>query len=216
MSESTQASTSGDVSATSGAVKGESEETTSDPTSTSGGVVSTVPKAHAEKILKESKNKSLKIDELSAKVQELEDAKLTDDQKWQALAERRGEENTELKTKIQTWETTAEKDKKLNAVKRHLRAMGLKPEKEALVLEKLIDVSTLIIDPDTKAVLGAEELAKSFRQEHADLGVFGRQVPGVNQDAPRLDSGVTHSFEDKTKKEQWAEWVKLREQQTGG
>ena len=215
MSESTQASTSGDAPATSGAVKGESEAD-SDQTSTSGEAVTTVPRAHADKILKESKNKTLKIDELTAKVQELEDAKLTDDQKWQALAERRGEENTELKTKIQTWEITAEKDKKVKAVKNHLLALGLKPEKEALVLDKLIDVSTLVVDPDTGAVLGAEELAKQFRQEHADLGVFGRTVPGVNQDAPRIQSGGSHSFKDKTKEELWAQWAEERAKQTGG
>ena len=178
MSETT-ASTSGDASATSGAegqANAQVESTSGDETS--------VPKSHAEKILKESKNKSARIAELEAQLKGLEEAKLEEQQQWQTIAEKRGQELEQLKSKVELHDKTVEKARKVAAVKTHLVKMGLRPEQEELALNKLLDVNDLVVDPDTGAVLGAEEKAKLFRQEYGGLGIFGSQVPGVNQNAP--------------------------------
>ena len=173
-------STSGESTATSGAVTGDNQ--TENTTSTSG---EGVPKTHVEKILKESKNKSAKIAELEAKLNEIADSQLNEQQQYKELADKRLARIQELEAKDQATRQREEKARKLSAVEKHLSVMGLKPEHKDVVLGRMLEVEDLIIDPDTGAVLGAEDKAKDFRQQFGNLGFFGKAIPGTDSSAPQ-------------------------------
>lgn len=196
-----QESTSGDSTVTSGTVG----DVVNTGTTTSG-VVSdssddnSALKGHAEKILKESKNKSARIADLENQLLNLKDAKLNEQQQFKQLAEQRLQQIQELESKTQAHELQVEKAKKLSSVKNHLVAMGLRPEHQELALNKLLDVEDLMVDPDTGSVLGAEDKAKNFRQQYDSLGIFGKHVPGVNQDAAKQGT-MNKSVKDMSKKE---------------
>lgn len=196
--ENTEASTSGDASATSGANETES----------------TVPRGHVDKILKEKQNYALKVKELESKLSALEESKLQEQNQYKELAEKRLEQLKELESfKAQTMEQM-ERVKKVSAVKSHLKTLGLKPEHEEVALNKLLDTTKLMIDPDTGVVLGAEELAKEFRTTYASLGLFGKQVPGTNHDAPSSSqSGSTgKDLKSMSAAELKAEMIRLKSQ----
>lgn len=198
--EKDQASTSGDATATASGVGNETE--------------STVPRGHVDKILKEKQNYASRVKELEAKLSELEEGKLQEQNQYKELAEKRLEQLKELETfKTQTMEQM-ERVKKVSAVKSHLKSLGLKPEHEDVALNKLLDVSKLMVDPDTGVVLGAEELAKEFRTTYAGLGIFGKNVPGTNHDAPSSSSPgpVGRDLSKMTAAELKAEMIRLKSQ----
>lgn len=184
----TNASTSGDAAATSGAADGGVKGTQSNQQSTSGDSGSGGT-SHTEKLLKEKRNAMSRVAELEAQIQSMKDEKLTEKEEYKTLAEQRQKRVQELEQQVTADKKLREKARKVSAVKKHLVSMGLQPKHEEIVLNKLLDVEDLVIDPDTNAVLGAEEKAKTFRQSFADLGFFGKQGPGVNQDAPLVPDG---------------------------
>lgn len=196
MSEKNTAS-SGAVTATSGA-EGK-VETDQSQVETSG---STKPdSAFVEKLLKEKRNYASKAAELETQLKSMKDERLVEKEQYKQLAEQRLKTIQELEAKVQTDQALRDKARKLAAVKKHLAQMGLRPEHEELALNKLLDVEDLVIDPDTQAVLGAEEKAKVFRQNYGTLGIFGQKAPGVNQNAPAGSMTTPKSAKDMTKKE---------------
>jgi len=192
-----KAATSGAANATSGA-DGEVK------TDQSHGEASGSPKGDpsiVEKLLKEKRNYASKAADLEAKLKMFEDERLVEKEQFKTLAEQRLKEIQELTNRVQQDQALRDKARKLAAVKKQLVQMGLRPEHEELALNKLIDVEDLVIDPDTQAVLGAEEKAKAFRQSYSTLGIFGQKAPGVNQNAPAAGSTTPKSVRELTKKE---------------
>lgn len=188
--------TSGATTTASGVVDGQVEPKT-DPVGTSG----STGNVQLEKVLKEKRNAMQKIADLEAKLQASEEAKLTEQEQFRTLAEQRLKRVEELEAKIATTDKVMEKAKKVAAVKKHLSVMGLKSEHEDLALNKLLDVEDLMLDPDTGTVLGAEEKAKTFRQTYAGLGIFGKQGPGVENNAPSLNVNSTKSAREMSRDE---------------
>lgn len=192
-----KAATSGAADATSGASgEGTTEQT---QVETSG---STKPESSiVEKLLKEKRNYASKAADLESKLKAFEDERLVEKEQFKTLAEQRLKEIQELKTRVQQDQAMRDKARKLAAVKKQLVQMGMRAEHEELVLNKLLDVEDLIIDPETQAVLGAEEKAKAFRQSYATLGIFGQKAPGVNQNAPSTSTAGPKSVRELSKKE---------------
>lgn len=180
------ASTSGDASATSGA--GEGVSNTQNSTGSTSGDSGKGGSSHTEKLLKEKRNAMTRVSELEQEIQRLRDEKLAEKEEYKTLAEQRFKRLQELESQVENDRKLRDKARKVSAVKKHLVGMGLKAQHEEIVLNKLLDVDDLVIDPDTNAVLGAEEKAKTFRQSFADLGFFGQAGPGVNQDAPQTST----------------------------
>lgn len=148
------------------------------------------------KALKEKSNWRSKALELENKLKSFEDQRLEEKEQYKALAEQRLKEIQELRNTVTQTQQERERARKFNAVREHLVKMGLKQDRESLVFDKLLDVSDLVIDPDTNTVLGAEEKAKDFRKTYADLNLFGQRMPNVNQNAPAYSTQSTKSFKE--------------------
>lgn len=179
-------STSGDTTATSGAVDGQIAQTEVDSSQdTSGSSEGTIPKSHLEKVLKEKRNLSAKLAELENAIKSREEQDMLANNQHKEVADLHREENRKLKAELEAREQMLVKAKKVSALKKHLVQMGLNTQYEELVLNKLVDVDDLVIDPETGAVLGAEDKAKRVRQDFAGLGgLFGGNVHRVDQSAP--------------------------------
>ena len=180
-----EVSTSGDTTDTSGSVKEQtSQEKEANAAATSGAADGSIPNAHLEKVLKESRNKTAKIAELEAMINNIADEKLTTQQQFKELADKRLLEIKALTATTEAHKEQVEKARKISEVKRHLVALGMNPQYEDMVLNKLLDVKDLMIDPDTNAVLGAEEKAQWVRQEYGPLNLFNHSTSRVDQSAP--------------------------------
>ena len=167
-------------------------------------------KEFVDKLLKEKKNYAGRVSELESKLKADEESKMEQNKQYKELADTLRKENGDLKQKIDGFSKMSEQAKKIGAVRSHLQKFGLKPEYEELALNKLLDVSGVVIDSDSGAVLRAEETAKSFHQEYSKLGIFGEKVPGTRFDAPSHSTNqVTRDYSKMSVKELQEEYKKL-------
>lgn len=188
-------STSGGATATSGA--GEKGNTTQNLDNNSSQAEG--KSAFAEKVLREKQNAMKRIAELEAKLTAAEEEKLAENEQYKQLAEQRLMKLQSLESEMTTFKSKMEKAKKVSAVKKHLNQMGLRPQHEDLVLGKLLDVDDLVIDPDTGAVLGADEKAKTFRQQYADLNLFGSGSPRASHQASISTESINKNWKELSK-----------------
>lgn len=192
MEENSQA-TSGAESTASG-VDNENEA----PSSTSGEPgANGYPSHFVEKVKKEKDNYAKQAADLKAKLAELEaklnssaEQKLAEKEQYKTLWEQEKTRRTELEQFVQKTKAEKVESTKRDAVKKHLFDLGLRPEKEDVVF-RLMDLSNVMVDDETLAVIGAEEAAKALYEKHNDLGIFKHASPKVShQAAPSRQVGL--------------------------
>jgi len=115
----------------------------------------------AEKARKESEEKAA----LSAKLQEIETARLKEKDDQKGLAEMYQKKYVELETKLKEQEAEQQRAIKLTQVKREWEKLGLKDANAAEKLLKLVDLDKIKYDPDLKITLGQEEEAKRIFED---------------------------------------------------
>lgn len=153
----------------------------------------------AAKVLREKQNAMKRIAELEAKLSEVEETKLNENEQYKQLAEQRLKRLESLETELTTYKSKMERAKKVSAVKKHLSQLGLRPQHEDLVLGRLLDVDDLVVDPDTGVVLGADEKAKTFRQQYADLNLFGSDSPRASHQASVSSQSINRNLKEMSK-----------------
>ena len=177
--------TSGSTPATSGA----GESTSSTATS---GVGDESTKQY-EKLLKEKQNYAKSTAELKAELEEFrnkekqrEEAELIKTQQHEKVIELRNKELEETKNELLNYRKRESEGRKSIAVLSELKKLGfVDTESNKEIVMKLLDKKDVEIDPTTNTVLGADLSAKVFFEKYNNLGLFGKTVPGVNQNSPQ-------------------------------
>ena len=137
----------------------------------------------AERALEEKERAGLEAKEEYKKLYELEKQKVGEHE--QVLAEMRVKQQTaEINSKLRD----------------ELTRLGCKPESIQDAF-KLIDRSTVNVDPETGLILGAEDAAKMFQEKYSQYGFFSRASVGVSQTAPNTKPVTDKSVGEMTTKE---------------
>jgi hypothetical protein len=183
-----ETATSGANSSTSG-LESQSNNVKTNVTSTSGGGANG-PSPLEQKLKKEKENYAKKAQELQnklnefeTKAQEAQQEELVKKEQYKTLFEQEKQKADGLQAKLFERDKQVIEARKRSAVKEHLVGLGLNAEHDKAVF-KLMDISSVIVDEDTGAIIGAEEAAKSFQSQYKALGFFGKQGPGVSHAAP--------------------------------
>jgi len=199
METQTTTATSGAGGATSGATD-KADETRSEQLDTSGSEDQKSGTDLVAKIKKEKDNYAKRVAELKAELDaknaELESHReqgLVQKEEFKTLYER------EKEARLKREQELAERDKrdqealKKAAVREHLLKLGLNPTHEKTAF-RLMDISTVVVDADTKAVIGSDEAAKAFYDQFKDLGLFGKAGAGVSHTAPGKPATFEHEI----------------------
>lgn len=188
-----QTATSGVDSATSGAGQVNSE-TVNDQSQATSGVsdsegAGSHPQTFVDKLRKEKENttrKNVELQEqLAALQQQIVEAKESDLQKNEQYKELWTQEQEKRKVAEESFNSLQSKvtdGKKMSAIRDELLKRGLNPEHEKSAF-RLMDTDQVMIDPDTGAIIGADDAAKDFHEQFKSLGFFGHPVPGVSHQA---------------------------------
>jgi len=151
--------------------------------------------SHVLKLKKEKDNYAKKVHELQGIVDQQAADKLAaekDDlvkkEQYKTLYEQEKEKREGLESEVSANKVLKVESNKRAAIKKHLVGLGLNSEHEETAF-KLMDSSSVFVDEETGVIVGAEDAAKSFYDQHKTLGLFGKQVPGVSHAAPASKQG---------------------------
>jgi len=126
------------------------------------------------------------LDEMKRLHAESQESELQSKEQYKELWEQSKEELQKVKGEHESLNLKITEGKKMSAVKEELRKRGLNPHNEVHAL-KLMDVSQVLIDPETGTVVGAEDAAKDLHEQLKDSGFFGQAVPGVSHQAATVN-----------------------------
>lgn len=152
------------------------------------------PAHFVEKLKKEQSNWRAKAKELEAQLKQRQESELKEQNKYKELFEARTQELAAARTELTGYQEKMKHARKLAAVSQELQKLGIRPGKEQ-VAYKLMDLTKVAIDEDTETVIGADQVAKSFYEENADLGIWGKPSPRVSHAAASSDA-TPHSISD--------------------
>ena len=146
------------------------------------------------KLLREKKNVTAKNQELMSEVEKLrqelkirEEKELEQQQNFQELAKRSKEDAESWKQKYLGQQKLIENAAKEGSLKSELRKLGIKENRIPLAM-KMVDISAVKYDNETKTVFGHEEIAKSLSDTVPEF--FGGSSQ-ISQNAP---TGVPVDF----------------------
>jgi hypothetical protein len=193
-------STSGDTSDTSGSEGGNKEKETQ---------TKTYSEEFVSKMRGELDNYRKSAKELETKLKEIETKDLEKKNEYKTLYEQQLKRASDLEGQLTGIKEQTVGSKKKEALTKSLFKLGLDEKflDDALKLTTLKNVS---VDPETHAVFGADEEAKSFFEKYKGLGFFKgvKRLP-TNHDAPRFnEKPIT---EDLSKMSQQQKLARLRE-----
>jgi len=180
-------STSGDKTASSGAVDNQENTTVASGDGK-------YPAEFVEKLKQEKLNQAKalaaarqELNDLKNSVQTREQQELEQKQEYKKLYEAEKARVESIQKEYSSVQEQIRANKMATAVRSELIKLGL-DETHAETALRLVDKNLVNIDPGTQIVVGADEAAKQFHAKHAALGFFKRSMPGVNHAA-------THSVE---------------------
>ena len=153
-----------------------------------------------EKAVSQKKNLHARLRELETQAAEREQAKLQEQQKFQQLYEAQKAEADKLRAELDQRRVAETTQMKREALKAELFKLGLNPKHEAHAM-RLADLDSLMVDEESKTVIGVDEAARKFHSEFADIGLFQRPGPGVAQNAPRTQVVTDKPLKDLTQEE---------------
>lgn len=156
----------------------------------------TYPAHFVDKLKKEKDSKVRQIAELTQRLESLEQERdqsqvkdLEEKEQFKTLYEQEKTRRSEIEQRLGSLQTAMVEARKKSAVKKELLKLGLDPVREDIAF-RLIDTSAVIVDDETNVIIGAEDVAKAFYDQNKDLGIFGRQTPGVSHQAPQRTGGT--------------------------
>lgn len=171
--------------------------------------------AHIEKILKEKRNamaaleeERKRIEDLEAKIKEMEQNALIEKENFKELYERSKQESESVKSEYSQFKTKYYDGIKFGALRQELIKQGAS-ESRIDSLCKLVDISKLKYNDEHKVVLGADDEAKMLKEKLPEL--FGTNVPSVSHDQPGSSNIAINTLEEFKKlpiKEQTPEKLK--------
>jgi len=192
----TQSATSGASADTSGSVLTKPEEVQSKPESAASGAERVEGTDLVSKLKREKDNYVKRVAELQTQLDAQNAANelakeqdLVQKEQFKTLYEREKEKAEKLVQDLSQRDKRDQEALKRASVKEHLVRLGLNSEHEKTAF-RLMDISTVIVDQETGAVIGSEDAAKAFHDQFKTLGLFGRQGVGVSHDAPASSGGV--------------------------
>lgn len=141
-----------------------------------------------EKTLSQKKRRDEENRELRTRLAALEEGKLKEKEQYKELYEASRKELGTLKADLDRRLASEVTQLKKDALKQELFKLGLNPKHEATAL-RLADIDSLMVDEETKTVIGVVDAAKAFQNDFNEIGLFGRPVASVTQTAPQ--SAVT-------------------------
>lgn len=153
---------------------------------------------HFNKLLREKKNVTAKNHELMSENEKLrqelkirEEKELEQQQNFQEIAKRSKEEAESWKEKYMGQQLVIENAAKEGTLKNELRKLGIKEDRMQLAM-KIVDLSAVKYDTETKTVFGHEEIAKSLSDTAPEF--FGGTAE-ISQAAPTavpVDFGLSN------------------------
>ncbi len=203
METTSTSTTSGVVTATSGVVDKVVAPVTKPETVTSGTDKVEVANTGTDlvaKIKKEKDNYKARVLELEAQAKEATDKGLLQKQEYKTLYEQTKEALEKSVLDVESRDKRDELALKKSSVRTHLLKLGLNPAHESTAF-RLMDISKVVVDKETQAVLGSEDAAKLFHEQFKELGIFGTVGVGVSHQAPTNSDGINSVRGAKTQKE---------------
>ena len=146
--------------------------------------------ASFHKAVSQKKALQARLAELEAQMSEEQSRKLESKQKYETLYQQEKERRAAVENQLGALRQAEVDRTKQTAVRSELMKLGLNPKHEATAF-RLMDTSDVFIDEDSGRVLGAEDVARKFKEDFHDLGLFAQKTPGVSQPAPSAKQVTT-------------------------
>ena len=196
-------------------MQGQTQASATSGASASDGTQDAHPTAFVDKLRKEKDNTVRKnvelqnqLDALTQQVAESKTSELEKQEQYKELWSQSEEKRKAAEDRFTSLESKVTDGKKMSAIRDQLLRRGLNPEHEKSAF-RLMDVNQVMVDPDTGAIIGAEDAAKDFHEQFKSLGFFGHPVPGVSHQATTVNKPQGKSLDSLSKEEIMAKLKEL-------